>query len=86
LPSQGLSLPRFLSPSQVGRIVGRSERWVQILCQAGTVQAHRTGPRGHWRIRPQELERSFGLTLNEVRAELAAQRRADGRPHGRAKR
>lgn len=79
-------LPRFLSPSQVGRVVGRSERWVQILCVRGHVPAHRVGPRGRWQIRPEELERTFGLTPEEAREGLAALGRRGGNPGtGRAK-
>lgn len=66
MPSNA-ELPRFLSPGQVGKIVGRSEKWVQVLCGRGHIQAHRVGPRGTWQIRPEELERAFGLTSDEVR-------------------
>ena len=70
MPSNA-EVPRFLSPGQVGKIVGRSEKWVQVLCGRGHLQAHRVGPRGTWQISPEELERAFGLTPAEVRKEFA---------------
>lgn len=78
MPSNA-ELPRFLSPRQVGKIVGRSEKWVQVLCGRGHIQAHRVGPRGTWQIRPEELERAFGLTPDEIRKGFVDLGRSSGR-------